>query len=135
MLDALPLCSKLGLGLDARPNCVIAIAVKSCTYCCCQMRDINSMSMKNASAPNKRNSVCNDWDLEPLDLLNGLALGYYQRSPEVLIVYCLHILFWVYLLMDRCCLPSYFFFLIYSLTYDFTFVLNILLLTLFLESL
>ena len=21
--------------------------------------------------------VCNNWDLEPLDLLNGLALGYY----------------------------------------------------------
>ena len=24
--------------------------------------------------------VCNDWDLEPLDLLNGLALGFYQPS-------------------------------------------------------
>ncbi len=34
--------------------------------------------------------VCNDWDLEPLDLLNGLALGCYQPSPEVLIVlYCI----------------------------------------------
>ncbi len=32
--------------------------------------------------------VCNNWDLEPLDLLNGLALGCYQPSPEVLIVYC-----------------------------------------------
>ncbi len=30
--------------------------------------------------------VCNDWDLEPLDLLNGLALGCYQPSHEVLIV-------------------------------------------------
>ena len=27
--------------------------------------------------------VCNNWDLEPLDLLNGLALGCYQPSPEV----------------------------------------------------
>ncbi len=27
--------------------------------------------------------VCNSWDLEPQDLLNGLALGYYQLSPEV----------------------------------------------------
>ncbi len=27
--------------------------------------------------------VCYSWDLEPLDLLNGLALGCYQRSPEV----------------------------------------------------
>ena len=24
--------------------------------------------------------VCNSWDLEPWDLLNGLALGYYQPS-------------------------------------------------------
>ena len=30
--------------------------------------------------------VCNNWDLEPLDLLNGLALGCYQPSSEVLIV-------------------------------------------------
>ena len=27
--------------------------------------------------------VCNEWDLEPLDLLNGLALGCSQPSPEV----------------------------------------------------
>ena len=64
----------------------------------CQMRDINSMSSGNALAPNRRNSVpcigraikvlvvCNSWDLEPLDLLNGLALRCYQPSPEVLIV-------------------------------------------------
>ena len=30
--------------------------------------------------------VFNNWDLEPLVLLNGLALGCYQPSPEVLIV-------------------------------------------------
>ena len=30
--------------------------------------------------------VCNNWDLEPLDLLDGLDLGCYQPSPEVLIV-------------------------------------------------
>ncbi len=30
--------------------------------------------------------VCNEWDLEPLDLLNGLTLGCYQPSPEVVIV-------------------------------------------------
>ncbi len=29
---------------------------------------------------------CNNWDLEPLDLLNDLVLGGYQPSPEVLIV-------------------------------------------------
>ena len=28
--------------------------------------------------------VCNSWDLEPLDLLNGMApLACYQPSPEV----------------------------------------------------
>ena len=30
--------------------------------------------------------VCNNWDLEPLDLHNGLDLGCYQPSPEELIV-------------------------------------------------
>ena len=29
---------------------------------------------------------CNSWDIEPLVLENGLALGCYQPSPEVLIV-------------------------------------------------
>ena len=29
--------------------------------------------------------VCNDWDQEPLDLPNGLALGCYQPSPEGMI--------------------------------------------------
>ena len=27
--------------------------------------------------------VCYDRDLEPLDLLNSLALGCYQQSPEI----------------------------------------------------
>ena len=30
--------------------------------------------------------VCYSWDLEPWDLLNGLALGCYQPSPEVWLV-------------------------------------------------
>ncbi len=30
--------------------------------------------------------VCNNWDPQPLDLRNVLALGCYQPSPEVLIV-------------------------------------------------
>ncbi len=30
--------------------------------------------------------VCNNWDLEPLGLLNVLALGCYQPSPEVRLV-------------------------------------------------
>ena len=29
--------------------------------------------------------VCNSWDLDTLDLLNGLALGCYQPSHEVLL--------------------------------------------------
>ncbi len=70
----------------------------------CKIRDINSISRGNALAPNRRNSVpctvrtsrqrlaikvlfvCNSWDLEPLDLLIGLALGCYQPSPEVLFI-------------------------------------------------
>ncbi len=27
--------------------------------------------------------VCNDWDLLPLDLQNGMALGCYQAFPDV----------------------------------------------------
>ena len=27
--------------------------------------------------------VCNGWDLEPLDVLNGFSLGCYQPSPVV----------------------------------------------------
>ena len=30
--------------------------------------------------------VCNNWDEEPLDLLNSLALGCYQPSTEVLLI-------------------------------------------------
>ncbi len=71
------------------PNRVIAKDVKSCTYCCyfSEIREIYSMSIVNALSKNRRNSVpglpgcaikwlvvCNDQDLEPLDLVNGLAL-------------------------------------------------------------
>ncbi len=63
------------------------------------------MSRENALVQNWRNSVpCtvrlpdkglainglifyNDRDLEPLDLLNGMAVGFYQPSPEVWIVF------------------------------------------------
>ena len=30
--------------------------------------------------------VCNNWDLGPWDLLNGLALGCYQPSNEVILL-------------------------------------------------
>ena len=59
------------------------------------MRDINSMGKGNALAQKRRNSVlctvrtskqdraikglvvCNGWEIEPLDLINCLALGCY----------------------------------------------------------
>ncbi len=44
---------------------------------------------------------CNKGDLEPLDLQNGLALGCYQPSPEVLIVLFLKLLYRSYFLLDR----------------------------------
>ncbi len=58
------------------------------------------MSRGNALAPNRGNSVprtvrtsrqrsCNQrvgWDIEPLDLLNVLALGCYHSHPDVIIV-------------------------------------------------
>ncbi len=66
------------------------------------MHDINSMSRGNALAPKKSATqylaqlglqdkglvikglvVSNSWDLEHWYLLNGLALGCYQPSPEV----------------------------------------------------
>ncbi len=61
-------------------------------------RDINSMSRGNALPQTgttqyhvlpdkgcaiKEFAVCNSLDLEPWNLLNSLALGYYQPSPEV----------------------------------------------------
>ncbi len=68
------------------------------------MRDIISMSLVNALAkigatqyntqlrlPDKGRAIkglvfCKSWIQEPLDLLNGLALGCYQPSPAVLVV-------------------------------------------------
>ena len=63
------------------------------------MREINSMNRGNTLTINRRNHaqlgitdkglaikglvVCNDWDLEPLDLLSGLELGCYQPFVEV----------------------------------------------------
>ena len=69
----------------------------------CHIGDINSKSRGNSLASNRRNSVpcivrtsrqgscnqrvgCLQYDLEPLDLLNGLAVGCYQPSPEVFFV-------------------------------------------------
>ncbi len=90
------------MGSMLGPNRFIAKDVKSSTFTAAMyMREINSMSRGNALAQNRRNQyhaqlglpdkgraikglvVCNSWDLEPLDLLNGLALAYYQPSPEV----------------------------------------------------
>ena len=70
------------------------------------MRDINIMSMGECLGPKQTGAtqyhaqlglpdkgyainglvVCNNWDFEPFNLVNGLALGCYQPSTEVLIV-------------------------------------------------
>ncbi len=44
-------------------------------------------ALSDKGLANKGLVVCNVWDPEPLDLLNGPALGCYQPSPEVLILY------------------------------------------------
>ena len=76
------------------PNHAIAQDVKSCTYCCyvrCATLIVLVGGMPwpktgatqyhaQLSLPDKGRAikgfvVCNSWDQEPLDLLNGLALG------------------------------------------------------------
>ncbi len=37
-----------------------------------------TVRLPDQSRANKELAVCNTWDIEPLDLLNGLALGSYQ---------------------------------------------------------
>ncbi len=44
------------------------------------------LDLSNKGREIKEVVVCHNWDLESLDLLNGLALVCYQPSPEVLIV-------------------------------------------------
>ena len=81
----------------------------------CQIRDINSMSRGECLVPKQAQLstmhaqlglpdksraikglvVCNNRDLEPLVLKNGLALGCYQPSPEVLLLIVLSTLFHV----------------------------------------
>ncbi len=46
----------------------------------------NTLGLPDKGRAIKGLVVFNNWDLEPWDLLNGLALGCYQPSPEVLIV-------------------------------------------------
>ncbi len=80
-------------------NRVIARDVKSCTYCCyvrCATLIVWVRQAKTGATqynaplglPDKGHVikglvVCNNKDLEPWNLLNGLALGWYQPSPEV----------------------------------------------------
>ena len=42
------------------------------------------LGLPNKGRAIKRLVVCSNLDLDPSDLLNGLALGCYQPSPEVL---------------------------------------------------
>ena len=63
--------------------------------------------------PDKRRAiivlvVCNVCDLESLDVLNGLALGCHQPSPEVYLIFVVSAINW----------QSYYF---YSLLNSFTF--------------
>ncbi len=86
------------MGLIIGPNRVIAKDVKSCTfYCyvrCATLKvGVGGMPWPNTGAthyhaqlgiPKKGHAikglvVCNSWDLEPWDLLNGLALGCKQH--------------------------------------------------------
>ncbi len=93
------------MGLIFGPNSDIVKDVKNLyQLLLCQIRDIDSMSRGNAMALTRRYSVpytvrtsrnpdkgfaikrlvvCIGWDLEPLDLLNGLALGCLQPSLDV----------------------------------------------------
>ncbi len=90
------------MGSILGPNRVIAKDVKICTYCCyvrCATLIVWVVGMPwhqtgstqyhaQLGLPEKGSAinglvVCYSWDLEPLDLLNRLALGYYQPSPEV----------------------------------------------------
>ncbi len=47
---------------------------------------MNSYDFQTKVDQSKGLVICKNWDLKPLNLLNSLALGCYQPSPEVLIV-------------------------------------------------
>ncbi len=87
----------LGLG----QNRVITNDVNSCSYCyyvryviliCNILAQTGAnqyhpqLGLQDKGCATKGLVVCNNRDLEPLDLQNGLALGCYQPSPEVLIL-------------------------------------------------
>ncbi len=56
-------------------------------------QNISQLILPEKSRAIKELVVCNIWDLEPMDLLNGLDLGCYQPSPEVIkITYAEHLL-------------------------------------------
>ena len=91
------------MGSILNPNRVIANDVESCTYCSYVVRCatlilwVGRMPQPQTDAthyheklgpPDKSCAikgfvVCNDWDLETLDVLYGLSLGCYPPSPEV----------------------------------------------------
>ncbi len=82
------------MGSILGPNRVIAKDVKSCTYCCyvryatltVATQYHAQLGLSDKGRAIKVLVVCNYRDLEPLDLQNGLALGCYQLSPEVLLI-------------------------------------------------
>ena len=89
------------MGSMLGPSRVIAKDVKSCTYCCyvrCATLIVwvggmpwpqtgatqyhTQLGLPDKGCAIKERAVCNNWDVKPLDLLNGLALGWHQLSPE-----------------------------------------------------
>ena len=87
------------MGSILGPNRVIAKAVENCTYFCyvrCVTLIVREMSWSQTGTTQyvaqlglpdigcaiKGLFVCNSWDLEPFDLLNGLALGFELPSPD-----------------------------------------------------
>ncbi len=90
------------MGSILGPNRVIAKDVKKCTDCCyvryatlivrlgCMPWPKTGATQYHAQLglPDKGRAikgliVCNSWDLEPREWLNGLVPGCYQPSPEV----------------------------------------------------
>ncbi len=58
---------------------VIAKDVKSCIYCCyVRCAIFKELGLPDKGLVIKWLVICNNWELEPLDLLNGLALGFYR---------------------------------------------------------
>ena len=109
-----------GIGAVISPilglNWIKAKDIKSCTYCCyvkCATLLVwvggmfwrqkgksqyhAQLKLPDIGCAIKILVVCNGLDIKPLDLLNSLALGCYQPSPEVLIFIFMNVVIFVML--------------------------------------